>query len=139
MHCLCGALLCNCSSAEREGLSTHVQQECSAEPFMRSILCHKESSYISPVLTYNLVSPRCKFSTLTSTPLYSSRLYAQNPALKIIHQQSVKVYLHTYRGNVQQKQHPVSLRIFPSLPGSRLRFFIAPQIQYSYEHTFIQQ
>ena len=32
---LCGVLLCNCSSAEREGLSTHVQRECSAEPFMR--------------------------------------------------------------------------------------------------------
>ena len=35
-------------------------------------------------------------------------------------------------------QHPVSLfvRIFLSLPGSRLHFFIAMQIQYSYEHTF---
>ena len=29
------------------------------------------------------------------------------------------------------QQHPVSLRIFPSLPGSRLRFFIARQIQLS--------
>ena len=38
-HFLCGALLCNFSSTtEHEGLSTHVQQECSAEPFMRSIL-----------------------------------------------------------------------------------------------------
>ena len=62
-HFLCGALLCNCSSAEREGLSTHVQRECAAEPFMRSIL---------------------------------------------------------------------SLRVFTSLPGSRLRFCIAMQIQYSY-------
>ena len=35
---LCGALLCNFSSAEREGLSTNVQRECSAEPFMGSIL-----------------------------------------------------------------------------------------------------
>ena len=26
-------------------------------------------------------------------------------------------------------QHPVSLRIFPSVPGSRLRFFIAREIQ----------
>ena len=60
----------NCSSAEREGLSTYVQRECSAEIFMRSNL---------------------------------------------------------------------SLRIFTSLPGSRLRFFIAKQIQYSYKHTFVQQ
>ena len=35
-------------------------------------------------------------------------------------------------------QHPVSLRIFPSLPGSHLRFFIAMQIQYSYDRTFVQ-
>ena len=65
-HFLCGALLCNCSSAEREGLSTqHVHRECSAEePFMCSIL---------------------------------------------------------------------SLGIFKSLPGSRIRFFIAMQIQYSYK------
>ena len=62
-HFLCGALLCNCLSVEREGLSTHVQPECAAEPFMRSIL---------------------------------------------------------------------SQRIFASVPGSRLRFFIAMKIQYSY-------
>ena len=37
-HFLCSALLCNCSSAEREGLSTHLQRECAAEPFTRSIL-----------------------------------------------------------------------------------------------------
>ena len=40
-HFLCSALLCNCSSAEREGLSTHLQRECAAEPFMRSILSLK--------------------------------------------------------------------------------------------------
>ena len=36
-HFLCGALLCNFSSTEHEGLSTYVQRECSAEPFMRSL------------------------------------------------------------------------------------------------------
>ena len=56
-------VVCNCSSAEREGLSTQLQRECAAEPLMRSIL---------------------------------------------------------------------SLRIFTSVPGSRLRFFISMQIQYSY-------
>ena len=46
-HFLCGALLRNCSSAEREGLSPHVPRECSAEPFMRSVLSLK-NLHISP-------------------------------------------------------------------------------------------
>ena len=33
-------------------------------------------------------------------------------------------------------QHPVSLRIFRYLPGSRLRFFIAGQIQHRTVHSF---
>ena len=63
---------------------------------------------------------RCKFSTLTSTPLYSSRLYAQNPVFEIVHQESVKVCTTGMLGTTLYAQHPVS-RIFPSLPGSRLR------------------
>ena len=41
---------------------------------------------------------------LNSTLLYSSiiRLYPQNPVLKIVHDESVKVCLHMYNGNVQQ-------------------------------------
>ena len=46
-----------------------------------------------------------------------------------------------YNGNVYRRtlcaQHPVSLRIFPSLPGSRLRFFIAEQIQHPTVHSFL--
>ena len=38
IYFLCGALLCNFLSTEHEGLSTHVQREWSAEPFMPSIL-----------------------------------------------------------------------------------------------------
>ena len=40
----------------------------------------------------------------TSIPLYSSinKLYAQNPVFEIVHDESVKVYLHMYIGNVQQ-------------------------------------
>ena len=100
-HFLCGALLCNCSSAKREGLSTHVQRECSAEPFMRTILSLK-TSHLSPVLAYDFLS-RYKFSTPPSTPLHSSinRLYAQNPVLELVHDGSVKVFLHMYNGNVQ--------------------------------------
>ena len=98
-HFLCGALLCNFSSTEHEGLSTHVQRECSAEPFMRSIL------------SLRIFTPRpgsrlrffikCKFSSPTGTPLYSSiiRLYPQNPVFKIVHDEIVKV-LST---NVQRK------------------------------------
>ena len=158
---------------------------------------HLESSHLAPVLAYDFLS-RCKFSTPTSTLLYSSiiRLYPQNPVFKIVHDESVKFYLPMYNGNVQQNplcvescvtkkfsmsplfsstffypdansvllrahlctavdskrrkpcvrncsrkreglystgkssrtlnaQHPVSLRIFTSLPGSRPRFFIA--------------
>ena len=46
-----------------------------------------------------------KTHTHTSrTLLYSSiiRLYPQNPVFEIVHDESVKVYLHMYNGNVQQ-------------------------------------
>ena len=62
-----------------------IQRECPAEPLKRSIL-------------------RCKFSTPTSTSLYSgiNTLYAQNPVFEVVHDESVKVYPHMYNGNVQQ-------------------------------------
>ena len=45
----------------------------------------------------------CKFSTPTSTLLFSSiiRLYPQNPVFKNVDDESVKVYLPMYNGNVQ--------------------------------------
>ena len=50
---------------------THIQRECIAEePFMRSILSLR--TYLSPVLAYDFLS-RCKFSNLTSTPMYSKQ------------------------------------------------------------------
>ena len=52
-----------------------------------------------------------------------------------VHQQSVKVYLHTSTTGIFSRtlyaQHTVSQTTVPSLPGSRLRFFIAMQIQSS--------
>ena len=41
---------------------------------------------------------------ISSTLLYSSiiRLYPQNPVFEIVHDESVKVYLNMYNGNVQQ-------------------------------------
>ena len=64
-YSLCGALMWNCSSAKHEGPSTYVQRECSAEPFIRSILCHKGSLHLSPVLAYDFLS-RSKFSLRTN-------------------------------------------------------------------------
>ena len=115
----------------------------------------------------------CKFSTPTSTLLYSSiiRLYPPNPVFKIVHDKSVKVYLPMYNGNVQQNPLCVescvtkkfstsplfSITIFDADANSVLlrahlctavdsmrrkpfvRFFINMQIQYSYQHTFVQQ
>ena len=52
-HFLCGALLCNFLSTEHEGLSTHVQREWSAEPFMLSILSLKIQTD-SPAAVFNV-------------------------------------------------------------------------------------
>ena len=61
--------------------------------------------HISPRSRLRFLS-RCQFSTpiTCSTPLYSSinRLYAQNPVFEIVHDESVKVCLHMYNGNIQQ-------------------------------------
>ena len=44
---------------------------------------------------------QCSYSKHT---LYSSinRLYAQNPVFEIVREESVKVYLHMYSGNIEQ-------------------------------------
>ena len=120
-HFLCGALLCNLSSAEHEGISTHT---CPTGMFSRTL-------YAQHPATMNLhISPR--FSP-TSTPLYSSiiRLYPQNPVFEIVHGESVKDYLHIhtymYNGNVQQnplcvescvtinKEFSISPRLSPTI------------------------
>ena len=102
-HFLCGALLCIFLSTEHEGLSTHhAQRECSAEYFMRSVLSLRVFTS-RPGSRLRFLS-RCKFSTPTCTLLYSSiiRFYPQNPVFEIVHDESVKVYLHMYNENVQQ-------------------------------------
>ena len=88
--------------------------------------CHNKPSHLSPVLDYDFLS-RCKFSTPTSTLLYSSinRLYAQNPVFEIVREESVKVYLHIHNGNVQQnpillescatKDFSISPRLSPTM------------------------
>ena len=85
---------------------TYVQQECAAEPSIGRTLCDWGFFHLSSVLANDFWSP-CTFSVLTSTPLYSrtptskslysgiNRLYAQNPVFEIVHDGSVKAYLHT--------------------------------------------
>ena len=83
-------------------LHIHVQRECSAEPFMRSILSLRIfTSHPGSRLRFFI---EMQIQYPTSTPLYSSiiRLYPQNPVFEIVHAESVKVYLHMYNGNVQQ-------------------------------------
>ena len=101
-HFLCGALLCNFSSTEHEGLSTHVQRECSAEPFMRSILSLRIYTSRPGSRLRFLIEMQIQYPT--STLLYSSiiKLYPQNPVFEIVYDESVKVNLHMYNGNVQQ-------------------------------------
>ena len=67
---------------------------------------------------------------------------AQNPVFEIVREESVKVYLHMYSGNVQQNPLCVEscfTKEYSISPGSRQRCLIPMQIQYSYEHTFVQQ
>ena len=113
----------NCSR-EREGLyNGNIQQN----PLC-AVSCHEESLHLAPVLAYGFLS-RCKFSAPTSTSLYSSssnRLYAQNPVFEIVHDESVKVYIHImYNGNVRQnplcvefcvaKEFSISPRFSPTI------------------------
>ena len=99
-HYLCGALLCNFSSTEHKGLSTHT---CPTEMFSRTFYAQHSvtknlhiSSRFSPTIFYRDAN---KFSTLTinSTLLYSSfiRLYPQNPVFEIVHDESVKIVKHS--------------------------------------------
>ena len=85
---------------KREGLyNGNVQQNhlCAASCTTKDIHI---SSRFSPVFFLS----RCKFSTPTSTSLYSgiNTLYTQNPVFEIVHDESVKAYLYMYNGNVQQ-------------------------------------
>ena len=63
-HFLCGVWLFDFLSTEHEGLSTHVQRECSAEPFMPSILSLR-------IFCTALLS-RCEFSPPAVCVVFSS-------------------------------------------------------------------
>ena len=77
--------------------------------FLRPHLCAAVDSMCRKPCVPNCSNERARSiqrECPTSTLLYSSssinRLYAQNPVFKIVHDESVKVYLHMYNGNVQQ-------------------------------------
>ena len=119
-HFLCGALLCNCSSAEREGLSTHY----TTRVFSRTL-------YAQNPITKNLhISPR-------SSPTIFYRDANSVLLLLISHLCTAlligsmrrtlcsKFYLHMYNGNVQQnplcvescvsKEFSISPRLSPTI------------------------
>ena len=81
-HFLCGALSCNFSSTEHEGLSTHVQRKCSAESFVRSILSQRIFTSRPGSRVRFFIEMQIQYST--STLLYSIniRLYPQNPVVE---------------------------------------------------------
>ena len=93
---LCGALLCICLSAEREGLSTHVQREFSAEPFMRSILSQGIFTSLPGSRLRLFIAMQIQYSYYLAhlCTAVLIRHYAQNPLFEIVREESVKVYLH---------------------------------------------
>ena len=73
----------------------------------------------------------------------SNTFYAQNPALEILHPEREGLCMYTcitgMFGRTLYAKHPVSLRIFPSLPDSRPRLFVAMQIHLSLYSIFYQE
>ena len=108
------AHLCTVVDSMRRNPEFEIVQEivkvCTTRMFSRTLYAQHpvtKNLHISPRFSPTIFLSRCKFSTPTinSTPLYSSiyRLYAQNPVFEIVHDESVKVYLHIYNnGNAQQ-------------------------------------
>ena len=101
-HFLCGALLCNCSPAEREVYlhmyNGNVSRTLHAQHSVTTNL--NISTWFLPTIFY-----RDANSVPTSTRFFYSsvnRLYAQNLVFEIVREESVKVYLHMHKGNVQQ-------------------------------------
>ena len=111
-HFLCGALLCNCSSAEREvylhKYNGNVQQKplCAASCFTKDIPSLPGSRlrfFIAGQIQHRTVHRFLYTPAQVDAPTYSSRLYAKNPVFEIVHEESVKVYhLHMYSGGIQQ-------------------------------------
>ena len=95
---------------ERQGLSTHVQWECSAGPSMRNILCHKKCSHLSPVPACDFLSPG-KFSTLQCTVFYTLQAKLMHPADKNLTNLAIKnvfVVLHSTAASLTTEHEGIS-------------------------------
>ena len=97
--------------------------------------CVTNEFSISPRFSPTVFDPDAKLVLLrahvcTAVDPMRRKLYVE------IFQDSVKVCTAGMSSRTLYAQHPVSLRIFPSLPGSRLRLFIAGQIQHRTVHRF---
>ena len=86
---------------------------------------------MSPMFSSTIFDPDANSVLLRAHLCAAVDFMRRNPVFEIV-QESVKVCSTGMSSRTLNAQHPVSLRIFTSLPGSRLRFFIAMQIQYSY-------
>ena len=98
----------NCSR-EREGLYNGNAQQNS----LCAASCVTKDIPVSPRFSPTFFYPDANSVQYVSTPL--------NPVFEIV-QGSVKVCTTGMSSRTLYAQHPVSLRIFPPLPGSRLRF-----------------
>ena len=76
---------------------------------------------------------------LTQALVFSRSYFLRCVVVKLFVSRAWRLIIHTCKtgmfSNTLYAQHPVSPRIFLSLPGYRLRFFIAMKSRYSYEHT----
>ena len=113
-HFLCGALLCNCSSAEREGLSIHVQRECSAEPFMPSILSLRILTSRPGCRLRFFITMQIRYS-YEHTFVRQQTLCAENPVFEIV-QEVVKVCTTGMFSRTFYAQHPVTKNLHISPP-----------------------
>ena len=122
-HFLRGALLCNFSSTERARRSIYT---CPTGMFSGTFYAQHsvtKNLHISPRLSPTIFYQDANsVLLLTSTLLYSSiiRLYQQNPVFKIVHDESVKVYLPMYNGNVKQSPLCVESCVTKKSPMSPL-------------------
>ena len=96
-HFLCGALMRNCSSAEREGLSTHVQWECSAEPLYAQHLVTK-NLHISPRFLPTIFDPDANSVFLRAYLCTAVDSLRRNPCVRNCSREREGLYT----GNVQQ-------------------------------------
>ena len=96
-HFLCGAL-CKRSSAEREGLSTYLQRECAAEPFMRRILSRRIFTSLpgSRLRIFITMQIQYLLAQLCTAELIGSM--RRTLVFEIVHDESVKVYPYMNSG-----------------------------------------